>query len=209
MCGVFFKTARFELLDGGHFWLSTHAGEAGQPRVGRGLSAHGHLGEAPAARRRCALLLVQHALRRLQSAGRARNRPSCCAIESPTSPAPCPASSPATSTPVPAPLPTARCWRRSRPPAYLAARRFPRRASGRQRATKARSISSPAGAADGAWTGFWPARISRPSTQRSTTRAARRLSVGSLPRHRDATRPRRHCTAAAGDAARIAEGMKK
>jgi endonuclease/exonuclease/phosphatase family metal-dependent hydrolase len=23
MCGVFFKTARFELLDGGHFWLST------------------------------------------------------------------------------------------------------------------------------------------------------------------------------------------
>ena len=23
MCGVFFKTARFELFDGGHFWLST------------------------------------------------------------------------------------------------------------------------------------------------------------------------------------------
>ena len=23
MCGVFFKTTRFELLDGGHFWLST------------------------------------------------------------------------------------------------------------------------------------------------------------------------------------------
>ena len=29
MCGVFFKTARFELLDGGHFWLSTNPEKPG------------------------------------------------------------------------------------------------------------------------------------------------------------------------------------
>ena len=65
MCGVFFKTARFELLDGGHFWLSTTPEKTGQPQVGRHLPAHGHLGEAPAARWRPDLLLVQHPLRRL------------------------------------------------------------------------------------------------------------------------------------------------
>jgi hypothetical protein len=31
MCGVFFKTARFELLDGGHFWLSTTPERARTP----------------------------------------------------------------------------------------------------------------------------------------------------------------------------------
>jgi hypothetical protein len=102
--------------------------------------------------------------------GRARSLRSCFAIAWHTSPAGCRASSPATSTRPPTPHPT----------------RYSSRSGNHQRrrsttfstppirsppTTKERSISSPAELADGAWTGFSPVRISRPSMQRSTTPA--------------------------------------
>ena len=55
MCGVFFKTARFELLDGGYFWLSKTPEKPGSRGWAEIYPRMVDLGEAPAARRRCSL----------------------------------------------------------------------------------------------------------------------------------------------------------
>ena len=200
-----FRAARCRI-----FLAQQDSREAGQPRVGRGLSAHGHLGEAPAARRRCALLLVQYALRRLQPLGaRSIVETGARAIGSPTSPAPCPASSPATSTPFRFhALPHAA--RSAADHGVFAARRF--------------RAAHPVATRDEGTATFLHRRARRTAHGRipasshfqtidaeiDHTRGSDGYPIGSLPRHRDdATRPRPDCTAAGGDAARIAEGIKK
>jgi endonuclease/exonuclease/phosphatase family metal-dependent hydrolase len=167
MCGVFFKTARFELLDGGYFWLSKTPEKPGSrgwaevyPRMVTWVKLRPRAGGAPFywfnthfdayspwAREQSSKLL------RDRIAHIAGAMPCIVTGDFNTGPG---------STPyrtLLAPQPTAAS---SLHDVFAPRIRSPR-------ATKARCISSPAGAADGAWTGFSPVRISRPSMQRSTT----------------------------------------
>ena len=153
MCGVFFKTARFELLDGGYFWLSKTPEKPGSrgwaevyPRIVTWVKLRPRAGGTPFywfnthfdafspwARAQSSELLRDR-IRVIAGAmpcivtGRLRRRSRFHALPP-------------------------RCSLRSRPRRF-AARRFSRRATGRHRATKARCIFPPAGAADSAWTGF-------------------------------------------------------
>ena len=210
MCGVFFKTARFELLDGGHFWLSTTPEKPGSrgwgaifPRMVTWVKLRPRDGGAT-------VLLVQHALRRVQrtrahavgeaaarSHGTHRRRDAVHRhrrLQHRSR----------------APRPTARC---------SLAERQPRASSLHDVFRAAHPVATREEGTVHFFTGWrggrrmdWILASSHFQTIDADidhTRGPARLPIGPLPRHRDATRPRRHCTAAAGDAARIAEGMKK
>ena len=208
MCGVFFKTARFELLDGGYFWLSKTPEKPGSrgwaevyPRMVTWVKLRPRAGGAPfywfnthfdayqplgaraiveAAARSDRPHRRRHALHRHR---RLQHRSRFHALP--------------------------HAARSAADRGVFAARRFSRRASGRHARRRHgaflhRLARRTAHGLDSRQFVFPDHRCrDRPHPR------VRRLPIGSLPRHRDATRPRPDCTAAAGDAARIAEGIKK
>ena len=208
MCGVFFKTARFEMLDGGHFWLSTTPEKPGSRGWGA-ISPH---------------MVTWVKLRPLDGGptfcwfnthfdafsgrGAHESRPEAAARSHESrSPAPCPASSPATSTPAPPPRPTARCW----PSSHRRRRRcttFSASPIQSLRARKGRSISSPAGRRtahrlDSRQLAFPDHRC----RHRPHPRTAR-LPLGSLSGDRDAPSPSHHRTVTADLAHAVARSIR-
>ena len=115
MCGVFFKTARFALLDGGYFWLSKTPEKPGSrgwaevyPRMVTWVKLQPRAGGA-------AFYWFNTHFDAFSPVGPRKIGGAAARSDQRTLPAACPAWSPATSIRPPARSPTTRCSLRSRP----------------------------------------------------------------------------------------------